>query len=54
MELELRGWVPSLLGSWVWVPAAVIIWEGPFPVALGAADLLGGLQTVWFSVLKTS
>ena len=46
MELELRGWIPSLLGSWVWVPAAVIIWEGPLPVALPAADLLEGLQAV--------
>ena len=50
---DLEGVVPSLLGS-LGVPAAGIIWEGPFPVALGAADLLGGLQTVWFSVLKTS
>ena len=47
MEFELGGWILSLLGSLGGgVPATSIIWEGPLPVALPAADLLEGLQAV--------
>ena len=43
-----KGRVLYQLGTWGGeIPAAVAIWVGPLPVALGAADLLGALQTVW-------
>ena len=47
MEFEQRSGVPSALGS-SGVPAAPppLVWESSLFVALGAADLLGGFQTL--------
>ena len=45
--IPAEGMNPEFVDSTV-VPTAVIIWDGPLPVALGTAALLGELQTEVF------